>query len=226
MGAACLGARPGWVRSRGWVLPPAPASRPPPLGGAPKCSPPFSLPRCPPIFGDRLPLSPPCGGTAHLAPRRSSQYSIALSRVGPGDPTRGSPLTRRALNRPSFAAPAWVGVVPLGVFLLFITSGYFCLRQGGVWLVAWSGGRRVGCRLRSGDRLVGWVDDQPPARVWSVHLAGANSAAVWSAGGVRDVRPLVGASFVGWALRRRARPPPAGRPIYLESAHRTRHRAS
>lgn len=30
-----LGARPGWVRTRGWCAPPAPSARPPPGGGLP-----------------------------------------------------------------------------------------------------------------------------------------------------------------------------------------------
>ena len=192
--------------------PPRPPVRPP-WGGLPSVPPLFPFPVARRFSATAYPFPPPAGGQPTL--RRAGLPIIASLRQGSGQVTPlGVTLDKARSQLAIIAAPAWVGVVPLGVFLLFITSGYFCLRQGGVWLVAWSGGRRVGCRLRSGDRLVGWVDDQPPARVWSVHLAGANSAALWSAGGVRDVRPLVGASFVGWALRRRARPPPLVGTIY------------
>lgn len=206
MGAACLGARPGWVRSRGWVLPPAPASRLPPLGGAPLCSPPFSLPRRPAKWQTSYPFSPPAGGQPTL--RRAGLLSIASPCQGSGQVTPlGVTLDRARSQLAIIAAPAWVGVVPLGVFLLFVSSASFQLAAGRWWLVARSGGRRVGCALCEGDRLVGSFGGGP-CRVWSVLSWGAASCVVVSGGcRVSLFVPLRG-PFSGWALRRRARPPP------------------
>ena len=97
--------------------------------------------------------------------------------------------------------------MPLGVFFVFVSSASFRAAGGRWWLVAWSGGRRVGCALSQGDRLVGSFAGGP-WRVWSVQAWGAASCVVLSGGcRVRLFVPLRG-PFSGWALRPRARPPP------------------